>query len=267
MAEPKFLEVKIRLDFHQLGGVYMGEGTRKYEKQGLAEEYNLTLLEEKINGIYNRLFKRMIGFTLALLFIVLLSPFLLIISVAIILDSGLPVFYKADRGGYLDRPFKIYKFRTMVRNADKIGGGTTALNDSRITRVGKFLRKTKLDEIPQIFNIIKGEMSFIGPRPELLRYTTQYIGAERYILKVRPGITDISSIEFINLDEVVGNENADEMYEKHVLKRKNYLRIKYVLELSFKIDIKLFFMTILRTCNKALKLIFKTEVKGGKGAA
>jgi lipopolysaccharide/colanic/teichoic acid biosynthesis glycosyltransferase len=151
----------------------------------------------------------------------------------------------------------------MVKDADKIGGGTTALNDSRITKVGHFLRKTKLDEIPQLINIIKGEMSFIGPRPELIRYTTQYEGLEKYILKVRPGITDFSSIEFINLDEIVGGENADEMYEKYVLKRKNFLRLKYVNQISFIVDFRLFFITVIRTIQKALKVILKVGKKDG----
>ena len=106
----------------------------------------------------------------------------------------------------------------MVKNADKIGGGTTALHDPRITKVGNFLRKTKLDEIPQLGQVLQGKMSLIGPRPELLKYVNQYEGEEKDILQVRPGITDFSSIEFINLDEIVGGENADEMYEKYSLK-------------------------------------------------
>ena len=106
-------------------------------------------------------------------------------------------------------------------------GGTTALNDPRITRTGKALRKLKLDELPQVYNVLLGSMSFIGPRPELLRYTEAYKGEEKIILEVRPGITDFSSIEFISLDEIVGAENADEMYEKYVLEKKNKLRIRY----------------------------------------
>ena len=143
----------------------------------------------------------------------------------------------------------------MVKNADKIGGGTTALHDPRITKVGNFLRKTKLDEIPQLFNIIGGSMSFIGPRPELLRYTDQYEGEEKLILEVRPGITDFSSIEFINLDEIVGQGDADEMYEKYVLKKKNALRIRYTKEVSFKTDAKLFLTTVWRVIQKALSFI------------
>lgn len=175
---------------------------------------------ENYKKFYNVHMKSKLDFLLALVFLIVLLPVYIIISLAIIIDSGFPIFYKADRGGYKGVPFKIFKFRSMVKNADKIGGGTTALNDPRITRVGAFLRKTKLDEIPQLFNILNGTMSFIGPRPELLKYTNQYEGEEKLILEVRPGITDYSSIEFINLDEIVGGENADEMYEKHVLKKK-----------------------------------------------
>lgn len=145
----------------------------------------------------------------------------------------------------------------MVKNADQIGGGTTALNDPRITKFGAFLRKTKLDETPQLFNILSGKMSFVGPRPELLKYTDNYSEDEKVILQVRPGITDYSSIEFINLDEVVGGENADEMYEKYVLKKKNELRIKYAEIVSFGTDFKLFFMTVGRVFQKAFRYIFR----------
>ena len=186
----------------------------------------------------------------------MLWPLYLIIAVAIAVESGTPVLYKPLRGGYKQIPFQIYKFRSMVKNADKIGGGTTALHDPRITKVGNFLRKTKLDEIPQLFNILRGNMSFIGPRPELLQYTDRYEGEEKLILEVRPGITDYSSIEFINLDEIVGQGNADEMYEKYVLKKKNALRIKYAKEVSFAADIKLFYLTVWHVIKKALSFIF-----------
>ena len=194
----------------------------------------------KYNGIYNRFFKRIIGLLLAIILLAILWPFYFIIALAVAIEDGFPVFYRPQRGGYHNNPFRIFKFRSMVKNADKIGGGTTALNDPRITKVGNFLRKTKLDEIPQLFNIIGGSMSFIGPRPELLRYTDQYEGEEKLIFEVRPGITDFSSIEFINLDEIVGQGDADEMYEKYVLKKKNQLRIKYAKEVSFTTDVTLF---------------------------
>lgn len=207
-------------------------------------------------GTYNRVYKRIIGFCLAIILLLILFPAFILIASAIIVESGFPVFYRAERGGYHGRPFKIYKFRSMVKYADRIGGGTTALNDCRITKVGNFLRKTKLDEIPQLINIIKGEMSFIGPRPELLKYISQYAGDEQTILEVRPGITDYSSLKFINLDEIVGDMNADEMYERFVLKQKNQLRIKYAATVSFKADSRLFVQTVYKTAIKALNLIF-----------
>ena len=214
-------------------------------------------------GIYNRFVKRLIDIILSVFLLFLLWPIILIIAVAIVIDSGFPVFYRAERGGYNNKTFKIFKFRTMVQDADKIGGGTTALNDSRITKVGNFLRKTKLDEFANLISIIKGDMSFIGPRPELLRYTDAYEGAERLILKVRPGITDYSSIEFINLDEIVGSENADEYYEKYVLKKKNLLRIKYAATVSFTTDLKLFWSTVWGVIKKALKFIFVRKENDG----
>lgn len=220
-----------------------------------------TQVTEKIkaDGIYNRFVKRILDLILALIFAVVLAPIYLILALAVVIDTGLPVFYRAERGGYRDKPFRIFKFRSMVKNADRIGGGTTALNDSRITKVGNVLRKTKLDETPQLFNIIKGDMSFIGPRPELLRYTTQYEGEELLIHRVRPGITDYSSIEFINLDEIVGGENADEMYEKYVLKRKNELRVKYAKTVSFGTDIKLLFITVWDVLKKICRFVFKRK--------
>ena len=208
------------------------------------------------NSFYNRYLKRWLGLLMALILLFVLSPLYILIAIIILIEDGSPVFYKPQRGGYNNIPFRIFKFRSMVKNADKIGGGTTALNDPRITKVGNFLRKTKLDEIPQLFNIIGGSMSFIGPRPELLRYTDQYEGEEKLIFEVRPGITDFSSIEFINLDEIVGQGDADEMYEKYVLKKKNALRIKYAKEVSFGTDIKLFSLTVWRVIKKALSFIF-----------
>ena len=217
----------------------------------------------KYNGFYNRHVKRLLGFVLAVILSVVLCPIFLIISIAVIIDSGFPVFYRAPRGGYKGKTFRIMKFRTMVKNADKIGGGTTALNDGRITRVGRFLRKTKLDEVANLLCIIKGDMCFIGPRPELLQYTQNYDEEEQVIFQVRPGITDYSSLEFINLDEIVGEDNADEYYEKYVLKEKNRLRIKYAREVSFTTDVNLFAGTVWSVIKKALKVIFTKEEKNG----
>lgn len=211
------------------------------------------------DGIYNHVIKRIIDIVLSSIILCILSPLYLILSLAVFIEDGAPVFYRAPRGGYKGKKFRICKFRSMVKNADKIGGGTTALHDPRITKVGNFLRKTKLDEIPQIGQVFLGKMSFIGPRPELLKYVEQYEGEEKDILKVRPGITDYSSIEFINLDEIVGNDNADEMYEKYVLKRKNELRIKYAHSVSFKSDVYIFFKTIGAVIHKAFGFLVKKE--------
>ena len=211
------------------------------------------------NSIYNLYTKRILGLIISLFSILLLSPLYLIIGLAILIEDGHPILYRAYRGGYKNVTFRIAKFRTMVKNADKIGGGTTALNDPRITKVGRFLRKTKLDELPQIWQVFTGKMSFVGPRPELLKYVEQYEGEELDILQVRPGITDYSSIEFINLDEIVGGDNADEMYEKYVLKKKNALRIKYAHTVSFKTDCYVLFKTIAAVFKKGYGYIVKKE--------
>lgn len=211
------------------------------------------------DGLYNRYIKRLGDIVLSSAALLILWPVLLVIAAAVALESGFPVFYRAQRGGYRGKEFKICKFRTMVKNADKIGGGTTALHDPRITKVGNFLRKTKLDELPQFGQVFLGKMSIIGPRPELLQYTSQYTGEELDILKVRPGITDYSSIEFVNLDEIVGGDNADEMYEKLVLKKKNQLRVKYAHSVSFKVDVEIFVKTALAVLKKIFGFLFKNE--------
>lgn len=199
--------------------------------------------------------KRIIDLVLSSLGILSLAPLLIIITSLIKFSSPGSIFYLGVRSGQNGVPFKIFKFRTMVVNAEHIGGGTTALNDPRITKIGKYLREYKLDELPQLFNVLRGEMSLVGPRPELLHYTQQYTECERVILSVRPGITDLSSIEFVSLDKLVGSNNADAVYEKKVLKRKNELRIKYVENQSFWLDMKIIFMTIQRIMLKIFKSI------------
>jgi lipopolysaccharide/colanic/teichoic acid biosynthesis glycosyltransferase len=218
------------------------ECTRKSE---ISENINYTdeQLQRTVSGVYNCLIKRVIDFIIAIIAIIILSPIFLIISLIIIIDSGFPVLYRAPRGGYRNKTFQICKFRSMVKNADKIGGYTTALHDPRITRIGRFLRKTKLDEIPQLFNIITGEMSFVGPRPEVLAYTKLFEGQERFILQVRPGITDYSSLKFADMDATVGDVDVDKFFVENILQQKNKLRVKYVADISFVTDTKIFFKT------------------------
>lgn len=208
-------------------------------------------------SFYSKVFKRIIDFILAVLITIFVSPFLLIVSLAILIEDGRPVLYRAERGGYHGKTFRICKFRSMIKNADKVGGGTTAFHDNRITKVGSVLRKTKIDEFPNLFNILIGEMSFIGPRPELLQYTNKYAGTEKLILEVRPGITDYSSIEFINLDEIVGSGDADNMYEKNVLPKKNKLRVEYAATVSFTTDIRLFALTVWKVFQKGFEFLFR----------
>ena len=177
---------------------------------------------------------------------VIISPFLLIIGVGVKLSAPGPVFYRGVRAGRHETTFRIFKFRTMVPNAETLGGESTALNDIRLTPIGKFLRKYKLDELPQLLNIIKGEMSFVGPRPQVLRYTQLYQGEFKRIMDVRPGLTDFASIEFINLDEILGDDNVDQKYQREIEPRKNELRLKYVEEQSWAVDLKILFLTLAR---------------------
>ena len=212
---------------------------------------------------YSKVVKRALDFLLALILLIPGCILMLPLAVWVKLDSPGPVFYRALRGGYHNKPFYIMKFRSMVVDADKIGG-CTALNDSRVTRAGKVMRRLKLDELPQLFNIIRGDMSFVGPRPELLLYTTQYTPEQECILWVRPGITDRSSIVYIAQDELVGEENPVENFEKYILPEKNRLRVEYAKSQCFTLDMQLFFETIGGVFGKAKKMA--GEKAGRKGS-
>ena len=191
---------------------------------------------------YSKVVKRIMDFLLAL---ILMIPGLILmvpLGIWVKLDSKGPVFYRAVRGGYHNQPFRIFKFRSMVVDADKTGG-CTAKNDDRVTRAGRVMRRLKLDELPQLFNIIKGDMSFVGPRPELLLYTEQYTEEQQCIMWVRPGITDRSSIVYIAQDEIVGEEDPVGNFERLILPEKNRLRVEYARNQSFALDTELFFET------------------------
>ena len=190
--------------------------------------------------------KRLFDITACLAALPFLLPFFGIIGIIIKLNSSGPVFYRGRRTGLGGKPFRIFKFRTMVVNAEKLGGVSTALNDPRLTRIGKLLRKYKIDELPQFMNILKRDMSFVGPRPQVEAYTKLYDEEEKIILSVRPGLTDYASIEFINLDKILGDEQVDEKYLKEIEPRKNKLRIKYAQEASFLLDLKILFMTLMQ---------------------
>jgi lipopolysaccharide/colanic/teichoic acid biosynthesis glycosyltransferase len=187
--------------------------------------------------------KRAIDVVFAVFLLLVLSPIFVIAGVGVALSSPGPVFYLGKRTGLHGQHFRIFKFRTMVVGAELKGGGTTALGDTRIFPFGQYLRRFKLDELPQLINVLRGEMSLVGPRPELPRYTDKYDDRERVILSVRPGITDLSSIRFSSLDEIVGAEDADRVFEEKVLPEKNRLRILYVETQSLLGDFRIMFMT------------------------
>ena len=199
---------------------------------------------------YSKVIKRILDFLLALILLIPGLILMLPLALWVRLDSPGPVIYKAVRGGYHNQPFRIYKFRSMVVDADKTGG-CTAKNDSRVTRAGRIMRRLKLDELPQLFNILKGDMSFVGPRPELLLYTTQYTKEQECIMWVRPGITDRSSIVYISQDEIVGEEDPVANFEKLILPEKNRLRVEYARNQSFTLDAGLFWETIRGVFGKA----------------
>ena len=188
--------------------------------------------------------KRTFDIVAASVGLILLSPLLTVIALAVKLDSPGPVFYRGVRTGRYGKPFRILKFRTMVPNAERLGGGSTAKDDPRVTRVGGVLRQYKLDELPQLLDVVRGAMSIVGPRPELPQYTGLYSEEERIILTVRPGITDYASLKFSQLSEVLGDQAPDRVYEEQVRPIKNALRVEYVKERSFWGDIRIILNTI-----------------------
>ncbi len=187
--------------------------------------------------------KRVFDVVLAACLLALLSPVLLALAVAIRLDSGSPVLYLSERTGRFGRRFRMLKFRTMVVGAEA-GARTTAHADARVTRVGRLIRRAKLDELPQLVNVLRGDMSIVGPRPELPYYTDRYSGDEQLILTVRPCITDIASLRFASLSAIVGPVNPDRVFEEEVLPEKNRLRLQYVRERSLRLDLELIARTV-----------------------
>ena len=203
---------------------------------------------------YSKVVKRCLDFLLALLLLIPGIILMIPLAVWVKLDSPGPVFYRAVRGGYHNQPFRIMKFRSMVVDADKTGG-CTAKNDSRVTRAGRVMRRLKLDELPQLFNILRGDMSFVGPRPELLLYTTRYTPEQQCIMWVRPGVTDRSSIVYIAQDEIVGEEDPVANFERLILPEKNRLRVEYARTQSFGLDCRLLLETIRGVFRKAEDMV------------
>ncbi len=189
--------------------------------------------------------KRLFDIVISTVSIVVLSPLLCLLAVLIKIDSDGPVFYRGERTGLRGKMFRIFKFRTMVVNAENVGGQSTSNADPRITRIGHFLRRYKLDELPQFFNVFKGDMSMVGPRPEVKRFTDMYSAEEKCILSVRPGITDWASIMFSDEGAILAAyPDADKAYMEVIRPQKLKLQLQYVHERSFFKDIAIVFQTV-----------------------
>jgi lipopolysaccharide/colanic/teichoic acid biosynthesis glycosyltransferase len=192
--------------------------------------------------------KRIIDFIIALIGLILLSPLFAILALIIKIESKGPVFYRGERIGKNGKLFRIYKFRSMVVDADKVGGSSTSNNDPRVTRIGNIVRKYKLDELSQLINVFVGDMSLVGPRPQVKWAVDTYSEEEKQVLQLRPGITDWASIVFHNEGELIeksGITDPDEAYMKLIHAKKMQLQLKYLHEHSLWIDIKILFLTVL----------------------
>jgi lipopolysaccharide/colanic/teichoic acid biosynthesis glycosyltransferase len=189
--------------------------------------------------------KRTFDLILALCALVLLGPLLLLIAVLIKLDDGGPVLYRGVRVGRAGVPFRICKFRTMVMNADRLGGPSTPDDDPRITKPGRWLRRSKLDELPQLLNVMSGKMSFVGPRPEVAREVALYSDEERALLRVRPGITDWASIRFRDEGAILrGATDPHETYRRVIRPEKMRLALEYVRTASLATDVRILLATL-----------------------
>jgi lipopolysaccharide/colanic/teichoic acid biosynthesis glycosyltransferase len=192
-----------------------------------------------------QLIKRAIDVTLSLVGLIVFFPLLLAVAARIKLEDGGPVFYRGVRVGRHGEPFRIFKFRTMVVNAEQLGGASTANDDPRVTKTGRFLRKYKLDELPQLINVIKGEMSVVGPRPEVPHYVEMLTREEKAILSVRPGITDWATLW--NPDEgavLAGSPDPERLYMEKIRPEKIRLQLQYVRRQSIWVDMTIIFQTL-----------------------
>jgi lipopolysaccharide/colanic/teichoic acid biosynthesis glycosyltransferase len=181
----------------------------------------------------------------SILGIIILSPFFVIISIIIIVASAGGAFYRQIRVGKDGKEFKLLKFRTMKTGSDKNLRITIGNRDSRITGIGFYLRKYKLDELPQLFNVLSGEMSFVGPRPEVPEYVALYSSEQREVLKVKPGITDYASIVYSEENELLANaQNPEELYINRIMPAKLKLNLRYINEMSLATDVRVILKTI-----------------------
>lgn len=188
---------------------------------------------------------RIFDILFATLGLFILSPLLIFVYVAIVLESRGGGFYRQERTGRYGKPFRLIKFRSMYVNADKHGLITVGGHDNRITRVGYYIRKYKIDELPQLINVVKGDMSIVGPRPEVKKYTDLYTEEQRKILDVRPGITDYASIKYVDENEILGtSDNPERTYIEHIMPDKIKLNMIYISQNGIKEYFKIIFLTL-----------------------
>lgn len=203
---------------------------------------------------FSLFWKRVFDIFVSALMLVILSPLFLILAIAIKIDSKGPVFYRQERVTQYGKHFRIHKFRTMVSNADKIGTAVTVDNDCRVTRVGRKLRGVRLDELPQLLDILNGSMSFVGTRPEVPKYVEQYSPEMTATLLLPAGVTSLASIYYKDeADLLSGAEDADKVYIEKILPAKMYYNLKAIEKFGFWRDIKTMFMTVFAVLGKEYK--------------
>jgi lipopolysaccharide/colanic/teichoic acid biosynthesis glycosyltransferase len=191
--------------------------------------------------------KRLFDIIASLIGIILLLPFFIVICLAMIVSCGFPLFYLQTRVGKNGKDFKLFKFRTMHLDADKKGLLTVGGRDPRVTSIGYYLRKYKLDELPQLFNVLFGTMSLVGPRPEVRKYVELYTKEQQQVLSVKPGITDFASLEYINENDLLAkSDNPEKTYIDEIMPAKLALNAKYIQQQGVLVDFKIIVSTILK---------------------
>lgn len=215
---------------------------------------------------FSLFWKRVFDIFVSALMLIVLSPLFLVLAIAIKIDSKGPVFYRQERVTQYGKHFKIHKFRTMVSNADKIGTAVTVDNDCRVTRVGRKLRGVRLDELPQLLDILNGNMSFVGTRPEVPKYVEQYSPEMTATLLLPAGVTSLASIYYKDEAELLsGAKDADKVYIEKILPAKMYYNLKAIEKFSFWRDIKTMFMTVFAVLGKEYKGDYvETEIPGNE---
>ena len=222
---------------------------KEFQNEAVREYY--VLLKKKR---FSRFFKRCFDFFVSLLMLIALSPIFLILAIAIKIDSRGPVFYRQERVTQYGKRFRIFKFRTMVKDADKIGAHVTVNNDARITRVGRFIRKYRLDELCQLIDVLRGTMTFVGTRPEAVKYVEHYTDEMLATLLLPAGVTNITSIYYKDEAELLsGAENPNEVYVQKILPDKMQYNLYALKKFGFWNDIKVMFMTVFAVLGKEYK--------------